>query len=274
MRRSTIATGECPTPPMLQAAALAGIDGPMPVRHGFFTRRGGVSQGVFASLNVGLGSGDDPAHVAENRRRAAAALGAQALYTPYQVHGADVVVVEDAAMDRVKADAVVTRLPGLAVGVVTADCVPVLIAAPARGVVGAAHAGWRGAVAGIVEATVAAFARLGAQPGGLVAAIGPAIRRDSYEVGEDVRAAVLDRDPRAGALFAPSDRAGHWLFDLPGFVRRRLRRAGVGRIADLGRDTLGEEELFFSYRRSTRRGEPAYGRQLSAILLRDPRGMG
>lgn len=253
---------------MLQADVLAGIGG---VRHGFFTRRGGVSQGVFTSLNVGLGSGDEPAHVTENRRRAAAALGARDLYTPYQVHGADVVVVEDPAMDRMKADGVVTRLPGLAVGVVTADCVPVLIAAPARGIVGAVHAGWRGAVAGVVEATMAVFRRLGAAAEELVAAIGPAIRQDSYEVGEDVRAAVLDRTAGAEYLFVPTDRAGHWRFDLPGFVRHRLEFAGVGRIADLGRDTYRDEEAFFSYRRSTHRKESAYGRQLSAILLADRR---
>ena len=242
------------------------------IRHGFFTRQGGVSRGPFASLNVGLGSGDDPDHVAENRRRAGIALGARRLYTPYQVHGTTVVEVTERTTTRARADAVITRRPGLAVGVVTADCAPVLIAAPRAGIVGAVHAGWRGAVAGVIEATLAAFARLGAPAGDLVAAVGPAIGRDSYEVGEEVRAAARAAWPGADAFFHPAARADRWLFDLPGFVAARLRRAGVTRLAVLGLDTYRDEARFFSYRRSTHRGETAYGRQLSAILLQPEGG--
>ncbi len=242
------------------------------VRHGFFTRRGGVSTGLFASLNVGLGSGDEPEHVAENRRRARAVLGAWGLYTPYQVHGAAVVEVADPTMARMKADAAITRRPGLAVGVVTADCVPVLIAAAGKGIVGAVHAGWRGAVAGILEETVAAFDRLGAPAEELAAAVGPAIAQESYEVGEEVREATCAAWPAADTFFRPAARAGRWLFDLPGFVAARLRQAGVKRLEVLELDTYRDEARFFSYRRSTHRGERAYGRQLSAILMRPEGG--
>ncbi len=256
-----------PAPVPVQARLWAAGAAGAAIRHGFFTRQGGVSTGLFTSLNMGLGSGDDPDHVAENRRRAQAALGAQALYTPYQVHGVAVVEVTDPMMARVPADAVITRRPGIAVGVVTADCTPVLIAAPGKGIVGAVHAGWRGAVAGIMEAAVATFDRLGAPASTLTAALGPAIAQDSYEVGEEVRKAACTAWPAAERFFRPSARADRWLFDLPGFVAARLRRAGIKRLEVLGLDTYRDETRFFSYRRSSHRGERAYGRQLSAILL-------
>ncbi len=259
-------------PVPVRARLWAEDEGGLGIRHGFFTRRGGVSTGPFASLNVGLGSGDDPDHVAENRRRACAVLGARGLYTPYQVHGTAVVEVTDRTMERVRADAVITRRPGLAVGVVTADCAPVLIAAARAGIVGAIHAGWRGAVAGIIESTLAAFARLGASVGELAAVVGPAIAQASYEVGEEVRTAACAAWPRAASFFRATARADRWLFDLPGFVAARLRRAGVETVAVLALDTYRDEARFFSYRRSTHRGETAYGRQLSAILLRPEDG--
>ncbi len=239
------------------------------IAHGFFTRRGGVSRGVYRSLNVGRGSGDDPAHVAANRARACAMLDAAALVTPYQVHGADVHVL-DAATDPgaapPRADAVVTTRRGIAVGVVTADCVPVLLADPGSGVIAAAHAGWRGALAGICAATIAAMERRGARRMRIRAAIGPAIAQASYEVGAEVRDSFLAAFPEARRFFRQAG-SGRHLFDLVGLVAARLAAAGIDMVEVLAGDTYADAERFFSYRRSTHLGETDYGRQLSAIAL-------
>lgn len=242
------------------------------VRHGFFTRRGGVSGGVYAGLNVGRGSKDDPAAVEENRRLAAAAFGLppEALLTAYQVHSADAVdACAFADGGHPQADAVVWREPGVMCGALAADCAPVLLADPQARVVAAAHAGWRGALGGIVASTIAAMIRGGASRGGIVAAVGPCIGPASYEVGEDFRAA-FDRDaPWAGAHFSPAATPGKLMFDLPAFVLAQLARAGVERAEWIGRDTYAEPDLFFSNRRAVHRGEGDYGRLLSAIALQD-----
>ncbi len=241
------------------------------VRHAFFTREGGVSSGVYASLNCGFGSNDAAENVAENRRRAMALLDlpAEALVTVYQEHTPEVVAVDapwphEAAP---KADAMVTATPGLALGILTADCAPVLFAAPRAGVVGAAHAGWKGALGGVIENTVAAMERLGARRKDVVAAVGPCIAHRSYEVGPDFPAPFLAAHPDNGDFFSPSPREGHWLFDLPAYVARQLALAGIAQVMRTPCDTLREEARFFSYRRSVLRGEPDYGRQLSAIVL-------
>lgn len=252
--------------PMLQSPLLAVHK---QIRHGFFTRNGGVSEGIYRSLNGGLGSNDAPDLVRENRARMAAALQVPAthLITAYQVHSAEVVVARapwtrEAAP---RADALVTDTPGLAVGVTTADCGPVLFADPDAGIVAAAHAGWKGALAGIVEATVAAMERLGAERGRVVAVLGPAIRQSNYEVGQEfvARFAAAESDNRR--FFLPSARAGHSLFDLPGFIVSRLVRANVGRIEDLACCTYQDISQFFSFRRATHRSEPDYGRHVNAI---------
>ncbi len=249
----------------LEAEALVATG----LAHGFFTRRGGVSRGVYRSLNVGLGSGDDPAHVAENRARAMRALGADALATPYQVHGAAVHVLTERADETApppRADAMVTTRRGIAIGVVTADCVPVLLADAGAGVIAAAHAGWRGALAGICSATVSAMEGLGARRARIRAAIGPAIAQGSYEVGPEVRDAFLAALPPASRFFATAE-GGRYLFDLPGLVASRLAALGLDAIETLACDTYAGADRFFSYRRSTHRGETDYGRQLSAIAL-------
>jgi YfiH family protein len=243
----------------------AGLDAP----HGFFTRAGGVSTGQFASLNCSLSGRDDAGAVAENRTRARAALGGQVLVGLFQVHGAKVVVVDEPWGDeaRPQADALVTRRRGIALGIVTADCAPVLFLDAEAGVIGAAHAGWRGALAGVLEATVAAMERLGAARGRIRAAIGPTIAQASYEVAADLRDAVLAADPAHARFFTDGARAGRWCFDLPGFCAAALTRAGVGRISDLGLDTYAEPARFFSYRRATHEGAGPIGHQLSAIAL-------
>ncbi len=240
------------------------------VRHGFFTRRGGVSEGVYAGLNVGRGSRDDPAAVEENRRRAAAAFGlpAEALLTAYQVHSAE--AVEAAAFANgahPKADAVVSAAPGEMCGALSADCAPVLLADPQARVVAAAHAGWRGALGGIVAATVEAMVSAGADCRRVVAAVGPCIGPASYEVGEDFRDAFHTGAPWAAARFAPAAASGKLMFDLPGFVLDQLARVGVERAEWIGRDTYAEPDLFFSNRRAVHRGEGDYGRLLSAVAL-------
>ena len=244
------------------------------IAHGFFTREGGVSAGVYASLNGGIGSRDDRADVAENRRRMAEALGVapDRLVLPYLVHSPDAVVVSapftDA--DRPRCDGVATRVPGLALGVTGADCGIVLMADAAAGVVGACHAGWKGAVYGLLESTVAAMLSLGATAGGIAAVLGPTIACESYEVGPEFRDRVVAREPADAAFFVPSARAGHHHFDLPGLITRRLRGTGIGRVVDLALDTYADEARFFSYRRATHRGEPDYGRLVGAIALRKP----
>jgi YfiH family protein len=252
----------------LCAPSLGAIDG---VRHGFFPRRGGVSSGLYASLNCGPGSRDDPANVAENRDRVAEMLGAEPtrLLTVYQKHSAEAVIAEKPwkAEKAPQADAIVTAKPGLAIGILTADCAPVLFCDPKARVIGAAHAGWRGALSGIVEATVAAMVTLGARPETIAAVIGPAISQKAYEVGADFRAQFLAEAPESEAFFATDEGSGEPHFDLPAYVADRLTRAGVGAIADLGLCTYCDETRLFSYRRSQHHGEEDYGRQISAILL-------
>ena len=253
---------------MLSASSLASLDG---VRHGFFTRQGGVSSGVYASLNCGPGSRDDAANVTENRARVAEILGAEPsrLITVFQKHSADAVVTDKPWKEGKipEADAIVTAKPGLAIGVLTADCAPVLFCDGAAGVIGAAHAGWRGALSGIVEATVEAMRKLGARPEHITAVIGPTISQDAYEVGADFVERFLADEPESAAFFLTDEGSGEPHFDLPAYVGERLARAGVGSIADLGFCTYCEETRLFSYRRSQHHGEEDYGRQISAILL-------
>jgi len=240
------------------------------VPHGFMGRRGGVSTGATAGLNAGLGAGDDPAAVAANRARALAAVApGRALVTPYQTHSADVVTVAAAWCDdaRPAADALVTDRPGLALGIVTADCAPVLLADASAGVVGAAHAGWKGALAGVTDATVAAMAALGAEPGRIVAAIGPCIARASYEVDDAFRRRFAEADAAVERFFVDAARPGHHHFDLEAYVAHRLAAAGVHRVEALGLDTYADPERFYSFRRATHGGEPTYGRQISLIAL-------
>jgi len=222
-------------------------------------------------LNCGFGSNDNPARVAENRAIAARALGlsAEALVTAYQIHSADVIVADEPwpPARAPKADGIVTRRPGVALGVLTADCAPVLLADAEAGVIGAAHAGWRGALGGILEATARAMEKLGAHLASTVAVVGPCIHQSSYEVGADLRDAVLSAERDAGELFQAGARAGKFQFDLPGFLVRRLRRLALGAIACVDADTCADEKRFFSYRRAVKRGESDYGRELSAIAL-------
>ncbi|MBC2651807.1 peptidoglycan editing factor PgeF [Novosphingobium aerophilum] len=237
--------------------------------HGFLGRAGGLSGGPVAGLNVGLGAGDDPDTVRANRQRAAAAIAPTArLVTVYQVHSAECVTVGEPWPDdaRPEADALVTDRPGLLLGVVTADCAPVLLADRTAGVIGAAHAGWKGAFGGVTDATVMAMEALGARREAIVAAVGPCIAMASYEVDAGFEARFLAADPANGRFFAPG-RPDHAQFDLEGYVAHRLAAAGVGRVERLGEDTYAQESRFFSFRRATHRGEPAYGRQISAIAL-------
>jgi YfiH family protein len=242
----------------------------LPAPHGFFTRRGGVSAGRFASLNCSLSGRDDPDAVRENRARAAEALDLPpaALVGLTQVHGIEVARVADPWPEeaRPKADAMVTDRPGLLLGIVTGDCAPVLFADAQAGVIGAAHAGWRGAVAGVLEATVAAMEDLGAARARIAAVVGPCIAQKSYEVGPDLRDAVIAHDASHGRFFAPGRREDRWQFDLPGYCLARLGSAGIA-SAWIGRDTLAEEDDFFSHRRSTLAGGGPIGHQLSAIAL-------
>lgn len=250
---------------MIESAAFAAIEG---IRHGFFTRRGGVSEGLYTSLNCGPGSDDVLANVTENRARAMARLGAapETLCTLHQVHGSRVVVA-GAPWSGARADAMVTTKPGLTLGILTADCVPVLMVEARAGVIAAAHAGWKGAVGGVIAAAIDAMCRLGAERGQIAAALGPAIAQVSYEIGPEVQGAFIADDPANARFFKPSGRDGHYLFDLAGQVAAQLEAAGIGAVERLDHDTCAEEDLFFSYRRATRRGEPDYGRCLSAITL-------
>ncbi len=255
------ATGlETTGPEALASAAL-------PVRHGFFTRRGGVSTGPYASLNGSLSGGDDRTAVQANRDLVARSLGAGAMVGLTQVHGAAVVTVDQPweAGAGPRADAMVTRRPGIALGVITADCAPVLLADPAAGVVGAVHAGWRGAVAGVLEAAVSAMAALGAEPARIAATVGPCIRQPSYEVGADLRDAVLAERADAARFFLDGARPGRWQFDLAGYCALRL--AGVGRVDIVPADTGAEPRRFFSHRRRTLAGGGPIGHQMSAIVL-------
>lgn len=249
---------------LLQARALADVP------HGFAGRRGGVSAGVHAGLNVGLGSTDDREAIVRNREMARdALLPGASLVTVRQVHSADVVTVEEAIAEEARpaADAMVTARPGLVLGILTADCVPVLFADPVASVVGAAHAGWKGALAGVTDNSITAMEALGAVRARIVCAIGPCIGRSSYEVDMDFAERFERDDPDNGRFFA-AGRAGHCRFDIAGYVASRLRGAGIEQIALLDEDTYTQPERFFSYRRSCHRGEPDYGRQISMIAIR------
>ena len=249
---------------------IAALDQFPAIRHAFFTREGGVSEGVFTSLNTGFGSGDDRDKVAANRARAMARLdlAPEALLTARQVHSARVEVVESAfdQSERPTADGFVTRTPGITLGILSADCAPVLFADAAGGVIGAAHAGWHGALGGVLEATVSAMAGLGAEAANTVAAIGPCIGKDSYEVGPEYPAPFLAEDPANGRLFTEAD-GGHYCFDFPAYIAARLTALGLREVVASGHDTCAEEDRFFSYRRSVLRGEEGYGSGLSAIAL-------
>ena len=250
---------------ILSAKALA-----LPrIAHGFFGRQGGVSEGIYESLNCGPGSGDDRAKVVENRRRATEALGAKQLATLYQIHSAHCVTVTEAweIGDSPQADALVTNTPGIALGILTADCAPVLLADAEAGVIGAAHAGWKGALGGVTDSAVAAMEKLGAVRERIVAAIGPCIAQTSYEVDSTFRDAFLSAAASNASFFVPGDRQNFFRFDLEAYVETRLQNAGVGRIEPLSADTYARPEEFYSYRRATHRGEKDYGRELSAILL-------
>lgn len=241
------------------------------IAHGFWGRRGGVSDGVFSSLNCGYGSDDNPERVRENRRVVASHLGVGVdnLVTAYQIHSADVVEVT-APWTRAqapRADAMVTCVPGIALGVLAADCAPVLLADPKAGVIGCAHAGWQGAFKGVIAATVADMARLGARRERIVAVVGPCITQANYEVGPEFHARFVDASPALGRFFAAAARADHFMFDLPGFVLHRLTEAGVEACERLGPCTYQDEAGHFSFRRTTHRGETQYGRNMSAIVL-------
>ena len=251
------------TAPFVSAPPLADVP------HGFFGRRGGVSTGELASLNCGLGSGDDPALIAENRRRMAdAVLPGAALTGVYQVHGNRCVIVDDTTdlAARPEADALATRTSGIILGILTADCVPVLFADRDAGVIGAAHAGWKGALAGVTDATLAAMESLGARRANIAAAIGPCIARASYEVDDGFVQRFTAEDPANERFFAAA-KPGHAMFDIAAYVAARLAAAGITRIAIGGQDTYAEAEDYFSYRRACHKGENSYGRQLSVIGL-------
>ena len=252
---------------MLASPLLSAIPG---LRHAFFTREGGISRGLYDSLNGGLGSGDDPANVAENRRRMAERMDVppSRFLSPWQIHSPDAVAVSTPweTTSRPRADAIVTRAEGLSIGVTAADCGPILFVDPNARVVGAAHAGWKGALTGILESTVEAMEQLGAERTGIVAAIGPLIRQHSYEVGGEFVERFIEADADNSLFFIPSAKEGHAMFDLAGFIRMRLENAGVLMIDDLGVDTYSDER-FYSYRRSVHRHEPDYGRHVHAIAL-------
>jgi YfiH family protein len=251
----------------LASPLLSAIPG---LRHAFFTREGGVSGGIYDSLNGGIGSNDDPAHVAENRRRMAETMAVTPSHflSVHQIHSPDAVVATGPWQGpaRPRADAIVTRTEGLGIGITAADCGPILLVDPNARVIGAAHAGWKGALTGIVESTVEAMERLGAERGGIVAAIGPLIRQHSYEVGGEFVERFLEADAENAPFFLPAEREGHAMFDLAGYIRMRLENAGVLMIDDIGVDTYSDER-FFSYRRSVHRNEPDYGRHVHAIAL-------
>jgi YfiH family protein len=259
---------ETARPDPIRSPVLDGFAG-NGVRHGFFTRAGGVSEGIYQGLNVGAGSEDSADRVAENRARVSAWMGVapDRLVTLYQVHSADALLVrEPFSAPRPKADAMVTDRPGIALGVLSADCGPVLYADAEAGVIGAAHAGWKGALTGVLEATVEAMERLGARRERIAAVLGPSICPQNYEVGPEFVARFVAADKANDAYFSPSAKAGHALFDLNRYTVDRLRRAGVA-AAMVDRCTYADEARFFSYRRATHRGEPDYGRQISAIAL-------
>jgi len=251
--------------PLLGQAESAGI------RHGYFTRQGGLSGGIYSGLNIGVGSNDDPSLVRENRRRVAGWMGVDAdcLLSLYQIHSADVVVArEPFSGERPKADAIVTDRPGIAIGAITADCGPVLFADAEARIIGAAHAGWKGALGGVLENTISTMESLGARRERIVAVLGPSISARNYEVGAEFVARFVEADRANARYFAPSANSGHSMFDLNFYTLDRLTKAGVT-AGGLDRCTYAEEDNFYSYRRATHRNEPDYGRQISAIILED-----
>jgi polyphenol oxidase len=250
------------TPVLAESIApLAGI------AHGFFTRAGGVSSGIYASLNCGLGSGDGSGDVRENRARVARFLGADHLLSAHQVHGTQAFIARAPWTERPRADAIVTSTRNLAIGVLTADCAPILFADGEARVVAAAHAGWRGALAGIVEATIAAMEELGAKRARIRAAVGPCIGQQAYEVGSDFEKEFLSKDAGSAPFFVRSQRTDRPHFDLAGYVVRRVQEAGVTQVLPCSSCTYSDAGRFFSYRRAQARNEPDYGRQISAIVL-------
>lgn len=252
---------------MIASDALA-FDG---ISHGFFTREGGHSTGLFSSLNCGMGSGDDKASVMRNRAVVAGRLGVapECLLSAWQVHSPDVAVVSGPwqGEERPRVDALVTRTPGLGLGVLTADCGPVLFADPVAKVIGAAHAGWKGALTGVTARTLDVMEEQGADRRNITAVIGPMISKAAYEVGPEFPGRFIETDAANARWFTPSSRAGHYMFDLPGYLEDRLRREGVGIVVNLSLCTFGDERRFFSYRRATHRNENDYGRLISAIAL-------
>ena len=261
-------TGAMPSP--LQSDLL---DAPL-LRHGFFTRQGGISHGIYASLNGGQGSDDDAEAVRHNRARMAAWLDVTPdhLLSLWQIHSADVVTVTEKWSNdaRPKADGMATNKAGLALAIATADCGPVLFADPDHGVIGACHAGWKGAFTGVLEATIAAMEALGAQRNAIKAVLGPTISVNAYEVGPEFYTRFIDHDKNLAVFFKASIRDTHFMFDLPAFIKQRLQQAGLTQIQLLDRCTYGEPDLFYSYRRTTHRQEPDYGRLISAITLAHP----
>ena len=254
--------------PHLTAVSLGGTGR---IRHAFFTRNGGVSAGIYKTLNIGLGSKDEIRSVTENRRRVAGFFGlpSEALNTVYQVHGRTTVYVDGprAGGTLPHADAMVTDRPGLALGILSADCTPVLLADKEACVIGAAHAGWKSAVGGILPSVVEAMEALGADRRRTLAAIGPTIAQASYEVGPEFPDQFLQESAENEAFFIPSDRAGHFMFDLPGYVAKTLKSLDIASVEDLERDTCAEADLFYSYRRATKYGKLDYGRCISAIAI-------
>ena len=241
-------------------------------RHKFFTREGGVSNGLYASLNCGTGSSDREENVFENRRRASESLGVppNRLITLRQVHSANVIVVSDPSeviTNRPKADAMVTGLPNIALGILTADCAPVLLAEPESSIIGAAHAGWKGALSGVIENTISEMQKLGARRENIIACVGPCIAQESYEVGPEFRAHFVVSDPSSSSYFIPDPKTGKNQFDLRGYILSRLSTSGATIRGGIKLDTYAHEDLFFSYRRACHRGEADYGRGLSAIVL-------
>ncbi|OYW14301.1 MAG: hypothetical protein B7X02_00355 [Rhodospirillales bacterium 12-54-5] len=252
--------------PFLCSPLLQQVSG---ITHGFFGRQGGVSEGIYQSLNCGAGSRDNTAHVQQNRANVLAAMGGVKLHTVYQCHTANVVTVDaSTAPSESPVDAMVTATPHMVLGILTADCAPVLFADAQAGVIGAAHAGWKGAFTGVLEATIAAMQKLGSSPQHVVASIGPCIAQASYEVGPEFVERLVHADAGNLMFFSLSPRKGHSMFDLGGYVEARLQAAGIAQVDRIVRDTCAEEDVFFSYRRSCLRNEPDYGREISCIMLK------
>lgn len=241
------------------------------ISHGFFTRGGGVSEGIYASLNCGYGSGDAAEKVTQNRSRVAAEMGASGLCTVHQIHSAKAVVANDPweHSDAPQADALVTNKPNIALGILTADCLPVLFADVKNGVAGAAHSGWKGAISGVLENTISKMCELGAELVHIKATIGPAISQKSYEVGAEFIKRFTSQHKDNERFFVKSENVGHYMFNLPGYASHRLESAGVAKINIIAQDTYFNDNEFFSYRRSCKRNEPAYGRQISVIMLKN-----